>query len=237
MEDRLSQDRKSLDAAAACLDKVQERTSSRVTGYRKGLRVAMSIPTFGGGWTVRCEAPQVTFAMDLAERAAFDEPRERLAVDSAMFDSLYTLEGAPENVVAELLDSDTRNLVLQFRPRRVLGRGGEILIEKKYAYFYAEPDHISQAIELAISLASRVTAAVERDEEELLRHAPSEGSPYRGTPDAGEVDAAIRRRQKRVTALAKRQDRRLSRTVKVIAVGGLIYGAFMLLLLLLDLLF
>jgi len=236
METRLSQDAKSLDTAAACLEEVNERTGSSVRGYRKGLRVEFSIPTFGGGWAVRCEAPRVAFAMDVAESAAFDEPRERLAVDSAAFDSLYTVEGSPQNAVADLLDSDTRDLILRFRPRRVLGRRGEIRVEKKYSYYYAEPEDISQAIELATSLATRVLGAIERDERELMRGVTADGSPYRGSLDAGEVDAIKRRRDRRATALAKRQDRRVSRPVKLAAVGLLVYAAIGLLLALLELL-
>lgn len=237
METRLSQDRKSLDAAAACLDGPIERTGAKVTGLRNGRVVEFSIPALGGGWTVRCEAPHVAFAMDVAESTAYDEPRERLVVDSALFDSLYTVEGAPGNVIADLLDSETRELVLQLRPRRVLGRSGELSVEKKYSYYYAEPEHIAQAIELATSLASRVAAAVEQDEQQLMRAVQTDGSPYRGSLDAGSVDAAKRRREARATALAKRQSRRVSRAAKLVIVGGLVYLAFGLILMLLDLLF
>jgi len=236
VETTLAQDRKCLDAAAARLEEPIERTSRTVKGLRNGCPVEFSLLTMGGGWSVRAAAPQVSFAMDVMESVAFDEPRERLVVDASALSSFYSVEGAPENVIANLLDGETCEAIMVLRPRRIFGRRGELTVEKKYSYYYAEPDHIALAIELVVSLSSRVHAAVEKDERELMLGFKGDGSPYRESCDASAVEAAIQRRSERVTAIAKRQDRRLSRSVKVLLAAALGYVIVMGIVLLLTLL-
>ncbi len=102
----------------------------------------------GKGWQLsmtHADLPFV-FRMDLLpSHSGFDPALEH-----------YKFGGAPDDLVAKLIDEGTRSRILRLAPRSFVIAPEELAIEKIYLHYFAEERDIRAALELCVDLSGRL---------------------------------------------------------------------------------
>lgn len=164
----------------------------------------------GRGWRVSAESPRGLYALDIVGRWRIGDPTNLLDdfdFGDPRFRRLYAASGTPPDFLRSLIDERTRKRIMGLGLESVRATDGWIELSKRYNYYYAEPDHITEAIELAVDLARRASAGLRDLQDEVLSSARTADSPYRGALDVDRVVEAIAERD---TQLAVYRERRIA---------------------------
>ncbi len=217
---------KALEAAGARLSQVT-RGEGWIEGLARGRRVGFVVR--GAGWDVVLPLAHVPVVIDVSHHLVLYAgrlPGERAAegiieIGDADFERRFEVAGAPEELVRGTLDAPLRRRLLALNPAHVSVSPTELRLTRRYGYYYAEPDDIEAAIDLAVDWAVMLEARVAAGERALLEEATA-GPVYRGRPDAAKVRARIARRDAEVRrVLARLRRRRTTRAVwKAVGVVG-----------------
>ena len=191
-----------------------------VRGYLSGQLITFSLKTSTGvdeakstEATVRAHGPtvlRIAFTCDWTGR----QIAKGLGVDHVLnhrsFDHMYTVEGAPERVVREMLDEEVRTAIMTLAPEHELP-GRLVLSSCKEGYLYQLPYWIEdiKTAKLLLRTMSRIGSAAQR----AAHRDPSQLSGYRGEAvigpgseeDRREIDQLRLKIVERKALLAKHQ--------------------------------
>lgn len=212
------------EAAAERMDEVHSRGRRRVRGVVKGIPVELAL-LFGPAWRVRAEAAPVPAVVDVYSFAHAPAGRSYVDLADPAFQRAYAVDGAPEDLVRDLLDEATRARILALDCERLRIRRGRVEILKRSRFRFDEHREIDDALELAIDLSSRFEDLAREAEAALVRRAAHGGEPYRGGPDARAVSALTEARDDEVEAAERRTRRRWNKSRA--AAGAVIGGWFL----------
>ena len=221
---------KALDAGAARLSQVR-RGEDWIEGVCRGRRVGFVVR--GAGWDVVVPLAHIPVVIDVSHHLVLYAgrlPGERAAVGMIEvgdpdFERRFEVTGAPEEMVRATLDAPMRRRLLALNPAQVAVQPTELRLTRRYGYYYAEPDDIQSAIELAVDWATALEARVATGERALIIRATT-GLPYRARPDAAIVRAVHARdsaQMRRVMARLRRRRRRRAAMKAAGFVGALFW--------------
>lgn len=219
-----SRQTRTLEAAAAELEPLWERSRRRVRGEREGVRLEVAI-AWGPAWRVRAALPRLSVVVDVFSRAHAPASRDTLGLDDAEFEQSYAVDGAPADLARALVDRDTRRRIEALGLERVRVCRGVVELVKRHHFRFDERAEIAEALDLAAELVRRVERLARESDAALMKRVPHAGEPYRGGPDASALSALTEARDHEVRAATRRTRRRWNKSR---AAAGVVLGGWML---------
>ncbi len=229
---RLAQERSALDAASRVLQSTETGGRQSVSGELRGHKVTFSIAS-GPGWSVQVKTTRLPLAIDITGRQFTTQGASDLLFGDEGFDKLYFVDAAPPEVAQATLDDELRRRIIALNPDRLSLNPGEVKLTKQYRWYFAEANDISEAIDLAVTLAEGAHKATEAAGVTALQVSDRSGHPFRGEVDTEALKTAIAVRDEHVNAVVVRQGKRWNKrrvTAAVVGIGYLVYIGISLLL-------
>lgn len=212
----MSQAKNALKAAAAALDSVATRGHRVVRGSVGRVQVEFQLQR-SASWRVRAWHVPVAVAIDIFEHAHTGSRGPDLGLDADDLCERYRVDGAPEAVVAEVLDDDVQRRILELAPKRILIDRRGVRLTKRYHVYFAEPTAIAGAIELSVTLVRKVVEATGAHEQAMTRAASAhDGQPYRAEASSTALATTHEKQASAIQAVSRRAlwrwDKRRTRT-------------------------